>query len=191
MTSAICVFCGSSTGRGPEFASVAAELGAAIAGDGHRLVYGGGDVGLMGVVAGAALAAGGEVTGVITESLVKSEVAHRGLSELEVTASMHERKALMAARSDAAIVLPGGFGTLDEVFELLTWNQLGLVSTPVVFLDVDGYFDLLFRFVDHAVAHGFVPADHRSLARRAANVDDALRLALATPTEIGPKWLDR
>ncbi|MEO1057926.1 MAG: TIGR00730 family Rossman fold protein [Actinomycetota bacterium] len=120
-----------------------------------------------------------------------AEVAHDGLSELAVTTSMHERKALMAARSDAAIVLPGGFGTLDEAFELVTWNQLGLVSMPVVFLDVEGFFDSLFRFVDHAIDQGFAPADHRTLASRAANVDEALQLALATPVDVGPKWLDR
>ncbi|MEM9514864.1 MAG: TIGR00730 family Rossman fold protein [Actinomycetota bacterium] len=191
MTSSICVFCGSSRGDDPVYAEVATELGSAIARGRHRLVYGGGNVGLMGAVAGAALALGGDVTGVITDALVRAEVAHDDLSELEVTASMHERKALMAAHSDAAIVLPGGFGTLDEVFELLTWNQLGLVSMPVVFLDVNGFFDALFHFVDHAIDQGFVPADHRLLANRAGSVDEALRLALAAPADVGPKWLDR
>ena len=136
----ICVFCGSSSGSDPVFVNAALSLGATIANDGHRLVYGGGHVGLMGVVADAALAAGGSVTGVMTEQLVAAEVAHRGLTELEVTATMHARKARMAELSDGVIVLPGGFGTLDETFEMITWNQLGLVAVPVVFLDVNSYF---------------------------------------------------
>lgn len=185
------MFCGSSRGTDPAFADAATALGRAIGGGGHRVVYGGGDVGLMGLVAGAALGAGGEVTGVITESLVAAEVAHGGLSELEITVSMHERKALMAARSAAAIVLPGGFGTLDEVFELLTWNQLGLVTMPIVFLDIGGYFESLFAFIDDAVEHGFVLADHAALAQRVDTVERAVALALAERAPIGSKWIDR
>ncbi|NQY58074.1 MAG: TIGR00730 family Rossman fold protein [Ilumatobacteraceae bacterium] len=191
MARAICVFCGSSRGTDPAFADAATALGRAIGGGGHRLVYGGGDVGLMGLVAGAALGAGGQVTGVITESLVAAEVAHGGLSELEITASMHERKAMMAARSDAAIVLPGGFGTLDEVFELLTWNQLGLVTMPIVFVNIRRYFDSLFAFIEAAVEHGFVPADHAAQAQSADTVERAVALALAERAAIGSKWVDR
>ena len=145
------VFCGSSSGSNPRFGEAAVDLGRALADQRHRLVYGGGHVGLMGTVADAALDAGGEVIGVITEHLVGAEVAHQRLTTLEVTGSMHARKARMAELSDGVIVLPGGFGTLDEAFELLTWNQLGLIGAPVVFLDVDGFFDPLFEFIDRAV----------------------------------------
>lgn len=186
---AICVFCGSSSGSGPAFVDTARRLGAAIAGGGHDLVYGGGHVGLMGVVADAALAAGGPVTGVMTEQLVAAEVAHLGLTSLEITSTMHERKARMAELSDGVIVLPGGFGTLDEAFEMITWNQLGLVAVPVVFLDVAGYFEPLFAFVDSTVARGFVSAANAALLRRASSVEEAL-LAVTSPADrFAPKWL--
>ena len=186
---ALCVFCGSSSGTDGSYVAVAAELGRALAGARHELVYGGGHVGLMGVVADAALAAGGTVTGVMTEQLVAAEIAHRGLSRLEITASMHERKARMAELSDGVIVLPGGFGTLDETFEIITWNQLGLVAVPVVFLDVGGYFDPLFDFIASSVDAGFVSEHHAALARRATTVDDALVAASAPPDGFAPKWL--
>jgi uncharacterized protein (TIGR00730 family) len=186
---AICVFCGSSSGSDPAFVDAARSLGAAIAVGGHRLVYGGGHVGLMGEVADAALASGGMVTGVMTEQLVAAEVAHLGLTELEITSSMHARKARMAALSDGVIVLPGGFGTLDETFEMITWNQLGLVAVPVVFLDVAGYFDPLFEFIDASVAAGFVSAANAALARRASSVESAVGLVLSTPDAHSPKWL--
>jgi uncharacterized protein (TIGR00730 family) len=171
------------------FVDAARSLGSALAADGHRLVYGGGHVGLMGVVADAVLAAGGTVTGVMTEQLVAAEVAHLGLTTLEVTRSMHERKARMAELSDGVIVLPGGFGTLDEAFEMITWNQLGLVAVPVVFLDVVGYFEALFEFIDTSVSAEFVSPANAALARRATTVDDAVRLAIATPDAFTPKWL--
>jgi uncharacterized protein (TIGR00730 family) len=186
---AICVFCGSSSGSDPVFADTARLLGSALAAGGHRLVYGGGHVGLMGVVADAALADGAAVTGVMTEQLVAAEVAHLGLTELEVTSSMHARKARMAELSDAVIVLPGGFGTLDETFEMITWNQLALVAVPVVFLDVGGYFSSLFDFIDGSVSAGFVSPANAALARRAESVDDAVRLAVAPPDAFTPKWL--
>jgi uncharacterized protein (TIGR00730 family) len=186
---AICVFCGSSSGSDPVFVDTARSLGTALARGGHRLVYGGGHVGLMGVVADAALAGGGAVTGVMTEQLVAAEVAHLGLTELEVTPTMHARKARMAELSDAVIVLPGGFGTLDEAFEMVTWNQLGLVAVPVVFLDVAGYFRPLFEFVDTSVAAGFVSEANAALARRASSVADALELASAPADAFTPKWL--
>ncbi len=187
----VAVFCGSNTGTGERFRAAADELGRSIAGGGHRLVYGGGNVGLMGVVADAALDAGAEVVGVITEHLVGVEIAHRRLTSLEITASMHERKARMAELADGVIVLPGGFGTLDESFELLTWNQLGLLAAPIVFLDVDGFFGPLFDLVDGAVAAGFIRPGHAALARRAENAAEALQLATAPPPAYLPKWIDR
>jgi uncharacterized protein (TIGR00730 family) len=187
--SAICVFCGSSSGSDPVFSDTARSLGATIAARGHRLVYGGGHVGLMGVVADAALGAGGSVTGVMTEQLVSAEVAHLGLTELEVTSTMHARKARMAELSDGVIVLPGGFGTLDETFEMITWNQLGLVAVPVVFLDVAGYFAPLFDFIGASVSTGFVSPANAALARRAVSVVDAVEQATAAPDAYTPKWL--
>jgi uncharacterized protein (TIGR00730 family) len=186
---AICVFCGSSSGNDRLFEEAARTLGAEIATAGHELVFGGGHVGLMGVVADAALAAGGSVVGVMTEQLVGAEVAHTGLTRLEVVASMHERKARMAELSDAVIVLPGGFGTLDEAFEILTWNQLGLVSVPVVFLDVDGYFEDLFSFVAASVRAGFVSEPHAASARRARDVAGAIGAATRAADGFSPKWI--
>ena len=153
------------------------------------MVYGGGHVGLMGIVADAVLNGGGSVTGVITDHLVGAEVAHGQLTTLEVTTSMHERKARMAELSDGVIVLPGGFGTLDESFELLTWNQLGLIAAPVVFLDVDGFFDQLFAFIGGAVRSGFIKQRHGALAQRSVNADEAVRLATAPPAAFAPKWI--
>ena len=171
------------------FASTARSLGSALVTGGHRLVYGGGHVGLMGILADAVLAAGGHVTGVMTEQLVAAEVAHRGLTTLEVTSGMHARKARMAELSDGVIVLPGGFGTLDEAFEIITWNQLGLVAMPVVFLDVAGYFAPLFDFIAGTVGSGFVSGANASLAARATSVPEAVELVLAAPFEFTPKWL--
>ncbi|MGB0113151.1 MAG: TIGR00730 family Rossman fold protein [Ilumatobacteraceae bacterium] len=185
---AICVFCGSNSGADPVYARAAAELGRALAVNGHSLVYGGGHVGLMGVVADAVLAEGGSVVGVMTEQLVAAEVAHGGLTELVITPSMHERKAMMARRSDAVVVLPGGFGTLDETFEIITWNQLGLVSMPVVFFDIDGYYESLFDFVQSSVAAGFVSQSHASSAHRASTIDAVLACLDAPPPAFTPKW---
>ena len=184
----LCVFCGSSSGSDPRHGDVARSLGDSLAAEGHALVYGGGHVGLMGAVADAALAAGGEVVGVMTEQLVAAEVAHLGLTRLEVVASMHDRKARMAELSDGVIVLPGGFGTLDEAFEIITWNQLGLVAVPVVFLDPAGYFEALFEFIDRSVAAGFVSDRHARSVQRVGSVADALRLATAAPAAFSPKW---
>lgn len=186
---AICVFCGSSSGTDPVYVETACALGAALAADGHGLVYGGGHVGLMGVVADAALAGGGTVTGVMTQHLVAAEVAHAGLSSLEVTATMHERKARMAELSDAVIVLPGGFGTLDETFEMITWNQLGLISVPVVFLDVLDYFAPLFEFIGSTVDTGFVSVANARLAQRAVDVEAAIAAATAPTAPFEAKWI--
>ena len=188
---ALCVYCGSNAGADPAAAEAAAALGTAIANRGLRLVYGGGNVGLMGIVADAALDAGGEVIGVIPEHLQRAEVAHEGLTRLEIVGSMHERKARLADLADGFIAMPGGFGTLDEVVEMLTWNQLGLQAKPVVLLDVNGFFGALFDLFDGLVEAGFLRPAHRLLAQRAYGVDEAVALALS-PVPVTPhKWLDR
>ena len=185
------VYMGSNVGSSPAFAAAAEELGASLAAREIGLVYGGGNVGLMGATADAALAAGGEVIGVITEFLVGKEVAHPLLSQLHVTATMHERKALIADLSDGFIAMPGGFGTIDEIAEMLTWDQLGLQAKPVVFLDVEGYWSPLLTMFDRAVDTGFVRSAHRALARRAETVDQAIELALAPISDVPHKWMDR
>jgi uncharacterized protein (TIGR00730 family) len=187
----LCVYCGSNVGAESAFQAAAHALGEAMARRGIGLVYGGGHVGLMGVMADAVLAGGGEVIGVITDQLVSAEVAHRGLSSLEVVPDMHQRKARFEQLADGFIALPGGFGTVEEVIELLTWNQLGLVRKPVVLLDVEHYWSALFDWMDHAVSSGFVRSSHRMLAQRAHTVDEALALALAPAPETPGKWIDR
>lgn len=159
----VCVFCGSNTGAGEAYADAARALARAIAGRGLRLVYGGGSIGLMGVLGDAALAAGGHVIGVTPRRLLEKELVHPGLTELRVVGTMHERKALMAELSDGFIALPGGLGTLDELFEALTWTQLGIHRKPCALFDVDGYFEKLIAFLDHAVAQRFVKVEHRSM----------------------------
>ena len=157
----VCVYCGSNPGSRPIYTERAIALGDRLARDGLALVYGGGNVGLMGVVADAVLAAGGEVIGVIPEQLVGMEVAHRGVTRLEIVANMHERKARMFDLSDGFVALPGGFGTLDEMFEMLTWRQLGIGNKPCAFLDVDGFYAPLVAMMDGMVAEGFVHAGQR------------------------------
>jgi hypothetical protein len=157
------VFCGSSTGHDPRHAAAARELGAELARRGVRLIYGGGQVGLMGLVADAALAAGGEVVGVIPRLLNRREVAHDGLTRLEIVESLAERKLRMGALSDAYVSLPGGVGTLDELFEALSWSQLGVEAKPNGLLNVAGYFDPLLAFLDAAVDAGFLRPGHRAL----------------------------
>ena len=157
----LCVYCGSNAGIRPAYAARAAALGERLARENMTLIYGGGNVGLMGVLADAALAAGGEVIGVIPQQLVEWEVAHRGLTRLEIVANMHERKARMFDLADAFVALPGGFGTLDEMFEMLTWRQLGLGDKPCAFLDVEGFFDPLIAQLDRMVAERFVHAEQR------------------------------
>jgi uncharacterized protein (TIGR00730 family) len=174
MIRSVCVFCGSRDGENPAYREAARELGAGIASRGLRLVFGGGRVGLMGVVADAALAAGGEVIGIIPDSLYQREVAHVALTELLIVGSMHERKAAMADRSDAFIALPGGFGTFEEFFEVLTWAQLGFHRKPCLLLDVEGYWSPLAAMVDRAVEDGFIPREQRSLMLEAAGPAAAL-----------------
>ena len=166
MTKRICVFCGSSPGRGDTYRDAAARLGRLLAESGIGVVYGGASVGTMGVVADAALGAGGEVVGVIPQALVDREVAHTGLTDLHVVADMHERKALMAELSDGFIALPGGAGTLEELFEVWTWAQLGLHTKPIGLLDVAGFYEPLAVLLDHMVAEGFLAATNRDLVVR-------------------------
>jgi uncharacterized protein (TIGR00730 family) len=162
----ICVFCGAAAGQDPVYAAAAVALGRELAARSIGLVTGGGNVGLMGVVADATLAAGGRVTGVIPRSLEEREVAHRGLTALHVVETLHERKALMHELSDAFVALPGGFGTLDELFEAITWAQLGIHAKPIGLVNVHGYFDDLLAFVERATAEGFVS----DLSRRLISV---------------------
>jgi uncharacterized protein (TIGR00730 family) len=159
----ICVFCGSSCGRDPAFAQGAKRLGMAMADRGLGLVFGGGHIGLMGVLADAILDSGGQAVGVIPQALVDRELAHRGLTKLHVVATMHQRKALMADLADAFVALPGGFGTGDELLEILTWGQLGIHSKPIGLLNLAGFFDPLLAWLDHAVAEGFLRPEHRGL----------------------------
>lgn len=167
----VCVFCGSSSGDDPAFVAAARDLGILLARRGIGVVFGGGKVGLMGALADATLAAGGEVMGVIPEKLKAREVAHDGLTELFVVESMHARKAMMAHLSDAFVVLPGGFGTLEETFEVVTWTQLRYHAKPVGLLNVAGYWDPLLAFVDHAVGAGFIHEDHRKILRSASEAE--------------------
>ena len=188
--SAVAVYLGSSMGTDPDFAVAAENLGGLLAARGIRLVYGGGRVGLMGAVADAALAAGGEVVGAIPQELVDRELAHPGLTELHVVGSLHERKALMAELSDAFVALPGGFGTLDELMEQLTWSQLGLHAKPVGLLDVEDYWRPLIALARHATQEGFVRESDLAAIAVAGDAESLLdRLDGMTREERPrPKW---
>jgi uncharacterized protein (TIGR00730 family) len=155
----ICVFCGARTGNNPSFQKVAEETGRTIAQAGTTLVYGGGRVGLMGIVADAAMAAGGKVIGIIPQFLAEKEVEHRNLTEVHIVSSMHERKAMMAELSDGFVALPGGAGTLEEIFEQWTWAQLGIHTKPVSFLNADGFYDPLVELIAHMKSTGFIQAE--------------------------------
>jgi uncharacterized protein (TIGR00730 family) len=187
----ICVFCGSSRGSRPSYVEVAQRLGTALARRGTGLVYGGGRVGLMGALADAALAEGGEVIGIIPEALLAWEVAHAGLTDLQVVASMHERKARMADLADAFVALPGGYGTLEEFCEVLTWSQLGLHAKPCGLVNVEGYYDPLLALLDHAVAERFVRPEHRALVLEAAEPELLLDLLAGYEPPALTKWIDR
>lgn len=186
----LCVYCGSNTGLDPGHAEAATLVAEAIVEQGHDLVYGGGDVGLMRIVADTVLAGGGEVTGVMTQQLVALEVAHDDLTTLDVQPTMHARKARMAELSDGVLALPGGFGTWEEAFEILTWNQLGLVSMPVVFVDVNDFYRPLFDFLDRAVTAGFVSPHNAGFAMRAVDPVDAVKLAAGPAPDYQPKWVN-
>lgn len=187
----ICVFCGSRAGADPAFAGAARAFGSAIARSGRGLVYGGGHVGIMGVLADAVLSAGGRVTGVIPRPLQAKEIAHLQLTELRVVESMHERKAMMAELADAFVALPGGLGTLEEFFEIWTWVQLGLIRKPFGLLNVGGFFDPLLAFLDGVCAQGFLEREHREMLAVAAQPDALLeRLASWRPPTVR-KWIER
>jgi hypothetical protein len=188
----VCVFCGSSPGARPAYAEATAEVARLLVDQGIGIVYGGGHVGLMGVLADAAREAGGEVIGVMPQALVEREIGHKGISELRVVGSMHERKALMAELSDAFVALPGGAGTLEELFEVYTWSQLGLHSKPCALLDVEGYYSGLAAFLDHAVAERFLLSEHRAalmVEREPARLIERLREF--EPRAVTPKWIGR
>ena len=187
----VCVYCGSSVGANPRYAEAAQQLGAELAEHGMRLVYGGGRIGLMGHVADAVLARGGQVIGVIPEHLQSREKGHRGVTELRVVASMHERKNLMFQLSDAFIILPCGFGTLDEAFEMLTWHQLQLHDKPILFLNVEGYWTRLGKLVDQFIAEGFARDSSRRLFAMVGAVDDVIPTLLRQPAPAIPDAIQR
>jgi uncharacterized protein (TIGR00730 family) len=187
----ICVFCGSSPGALPAYGEAAVHLGRLLASRGLGLVYGGGNVGLMGIVANAVIAAGGEVTGVIPHALLRREVGHGSLPDLRVVGTMHERKALMAELADGFIAMPGGIGTLDEWFEIWTWAQLGLHRKPCGLLDVAGYYGPLISFLDHMVEQRFLRDSHRAMVLVDDDPERLLdRMAGFAPPEV-EKWIDR
>jgi uncharacterized protein (TIGR00730 family) len=187
----ICVFCGSSEGSRPEYGAAAEEMGAELVRRNIGLVYGGGNVGLMGIIADAVLRAGGEVQGVIPDHLMAREVGHKGLTKLHVVRSMHERKALMADLSDAFIALPGGFGTLEEFCEVVTWAQLGLHAKPCGILNVLGFYSPLLAMLDHAVEERFLKSENRALVLARDHPADLLQaLGDWHPVHV-EKWLSR
>jgi uncharacterized protein (TIGR00730 family) len=188
----VCVFCGSSPGARPAYAEAAASFGRLLAGEGIGVVYGGGQVGLMGVLADAVLAEGGEIVGVIPQALVDREIGHPEVADMRVVGSMHERKALMADLADAFVALPGGLGTLEELFEVYTWAQLGLHRKPCGLLDVEDYYAGIATFLEHAVAERFLPEQHRAMLIVEREPTALLeRLRAFQPGAVEPKWIDR
>jgi len=188
---AICIYCGSSPGTDPAYMESAREIGTLIAGRGFKLVYGGGHVGLMGAAADAALAAGGEVIGVIPQDILDKEVGHGGVTELFTVSSMHERKMKMASLSDGFIALPGGIGTLEEIIEVLTWSQLGFHSKACGVLNVNGFFDPLLQLLDHMVEKRFLKAEHRDQLLVSDSVESLVDLVLLHEGVAIDKWMDR
>ena len=185
----ICVFCASTPGLRPSYAEGTRALARALVAGGHSLVYGGGNVGLMGVVADAVLAGGGEVVGVIPHTLMEREIGHTSVTRLHVVDSMHERKALMADLSDAFVALPGGVGTFEELFEAITWTQLGLHRKPCGLLNVDGFYDGLLHFLDHAWAEGFIKPETRAIVSSDTDPEALLQRLLATQMPAVPQWI--
>jgi uncharacterized protein (TIGR00730 family) len=187
----ICIFCGSSLGNRPVYRAAAERMGRLLVDRGLELVYGGGNIGLMGVIADTVLGRGGKVIGVIPESLMAKEVGHRGLTELRVVSSMHERKAVMSDLSDGFIALPGGFGTLEEFSEVVTWSQLGLQSKPCALLNVERYYDPLLELFDHAVREGFLNTANRRLVLDDEDPEQLLqKMAAFEPVSV-EKWIGR
>jgi uncharacterized protein (TIGR00730 family) len=188
----VCVFCGASPGARPEYAEATAELARLLVAEGIGVVYGGGGVGLMGALADAVLAEGGEITGVIPRALIDREIAHRDVADMRVVGSMHERKALMAELADAFVALPGGIGTLEELFEVYTWAQLGLHRKPCALLNVEGYFDGIAAFLAHAVQERFLRVEHLDVLMVERDSAALLeRLRDFEPDAAQPKWIDR
>jgi uncharacterized protein (TIGR00730 family) len=188
----VCVFCGSSPGARPAYAEAAGRLGRLLVDRQIGVVYGGGSVGLMGELADAVLEAGGEITGVMPRALVRKEIGHNGVGDLRVVESMHERKALMAELSDAFVALPGGLGTLEELFEVYTWSQLGLHQKPCGLVDVEGYYAGIASFLEHAVAERFLREEHRAMLMVERDPAALLeRLESFEPDAVRPKWIDR
>ncbi|HLM69142.1 MAG TPA: TIGR00730 family Rossman fold protein [Longimicrobium sp.] len=185
----ICVFCGSSPGSRPEYAEAARQMGRTLAEGGLGLVYGGGRVGLMGVVADAVMQAGGEVIGVIPDALMRREVGHGGVTDLRVVGSMHERKAMMADLSDAFVAMPGGYGTFEEFCEVITWSQLGIHPKPCGLLNVAGFYAPLLAMFDHALAEGFVRAQHRGLVLEDTTPAGLLEKMRAFTPPSTEKWI--
>lgn len=186
---AVCLFCGANAGTRPAYVAAARALGRLLARERVTLVYGGGSVGLMNEAAEAVLAAQGAIIGVITQQLMAREIGHSGLSELHVVRTMHERKALMAKLSDAFVALPGGYGTFDELCEMLTWNQLGIHAKPVVLVNVDGYFDGFLAQLDRSLADGLLRPENRQLLVVVDDAEDTLIRAREWPKPAIPAWL--
>lgn len=186
----ICVFCGSSPGTRQVYTEFAQQLGKAIVSQGMGLVYGGGSIGLMGIIADAVLKEKGKVIGVIPHALSSKEFAHTGLTDLRLVSSMHERKAMMVELSDAFIAMPGGFGTFDEFFEILTWAQLGLHAKPIGLLNVEGYFDLLLEFINQVLEEGFIQKNHRHLIIASHDPEKLLRSLISYKSARLPKFIN-
>ncbi|WP_241498955.1 TIGR00730 family Rossman fold protein [Rufibacter ruber] len=186
----IAIFCGAQSGHNPVYQKAAQALGTLFAQKGVRLVYGGGKVGLMGVIADAVLAGGGEVVGVIPQSLMDMEVGHPGLTQLHVVQTMHERKALMAAESDAFVAMPGGFGTFDEFCEIVTWNQINIIQKPFALFNVNGYFNPFLQMLDHATAEGFLKPEQRANVLVSDQGEDLMNLVLQKASAVAEDWVD-
>jgi uncharacterized protein (TIGR00730 family) len=188
--SSVCVFCGSNGGSDPAYLAAAEAVGTGLAQRGIRIVYGGGRVGLMGALADAARAAGGEVIGVMPQQLVDREIGHTGIDDLRVVGTMHERKALMVELSDAFVALPGGIGTLEELFEVYTWAQLGIHAKPLALLDVAGYYEPLAAFLDHAVTQRFLRSETRAMLSIADSIESVLETFEHWRAPTTHKWID-
>ena len=191
MLTTICVFCASSPGADPRYVAASRAFGSLLAHSGRRIVYGGGNTGLMGALADGALSARGEIVGVMPRHLVEREVAHRGLTRLDIVSSMHERKARLAEMADAFVALPGGLGTLEEFTEIWTWGQLGLHRKPYGILDVAGYYAPFLEFLDNALAQGFVRPEHRAVVHVSEDPAVLLEAMEHAPPPALPKYLDR
>ena len=191
MIKSICVFCGSAIGANPSYSAAAHDLGVELAHNHIRLVYGGGSVGLMGLIADSALKHGGEVVGIIPKTLTQRELGHDHLTELHVVETMHDRKAMMAELSDAFVTMPGGFGTYEELFEVISWAQLGIHSKPILLLNVDGYFDLLIQMIEHSVSQGYIRQQDADLVRVTSKVDEVIPILQESPRQdYRPKYMD-